>query len=385
MVKNAMRASDIRTHNINMVLSEIYKSREEGISQSSLVNLTGLKAPTLYRIFTELESRELIQPIKKEVKEEGKKGRKPLLYIVNESSLYSIAVEFWAGVILIGLFNFKLRRIASISLSIDENLNIEDVVKMISKNINSMIKEHSVDRDKIIGVSVAAPGCVNIEKGIVIDYPRITGLNHYPLEDVLEESLGLFVIVHNNCSALAYGEYLYGDHRDEKGLFTFLLRRGVNGAFVSENGIYITPDNVTLETGHIPISFDGPLCTCKGRGCLQAYLLDLDSNPNTPLFSTLEERILNKEKSAIAILEKAAEYLSIGIRNLKILLTPSTILIECSSAVVAKELVTMIKQRTDKLALDGVITPVDIYGKEYESITTQMGAVEILMKHYFSN
>ncbi len=385
MVKNVMRASDIRTHNINLVLSEIYKCREEGISQSSLVNLTGLKAPTLFRIFSELENRDLIQPIKKEVKEEGKKGRKPLLYTVNESSLYSIAVEFWAGVILIGLFNFKLKRIASISLSINEELDITQVINMIVKNINSLIEEHEIDKEKIIGVSVAAPGCVDIENGMVIDYPRIKGLNHYPLAEVLEKELDLFVIIHNNCSALAYGEYLYGNYKDEKGLFSFLLRRGVNGALVSENGIYITPDKVTLETGHIPISLDGPVCTCKGRGCLQAYVLELDSNPNTPIFSSLEDKVKNRDPEALAILDKAAQYLSVGIRNIKILLTPSTILIECSSDIIAKELTKLIRKRVDKLVEDGVISDVKIYGKEYESIMTQKGAVEILMKHYFSN
>ncbi len=385
MVKNVMRASDIRTHNINLVLSEIYKCREEGISQSSLVNLTGLKAPTLFRIFSELENRDLIQPIKKEVKEEGKKGRKPLLYTVNESSLYSIAVEFWAGVILIGLFNFKLKRVASISLSINEELDITQVISMIVKNINSLIEEHEIDKEKIIGVSVAAPGCVDIENGMVIDYPRIKGLNHYPLSEVLEKELDLFVIIHNNCSALAYGEYLYGNYKDEKGLFSFLLRRGVNGALVSENGIYITPDKVTLETGHIPISLDGPVCTCKGRGCLQAYVLELDSNPNTPIFSSLEDKVKNKDPEALAILDKAAQYLSVGIRNIKILLTPSTILIECSSDIIAKELTKLIRKRVDKLVEDGVISDVKIYGKEYESIMTQKGAVEILMKHYFSN
>lgn len=385
MVKNVMRASDIRTHNINLVLSEIYKCREEGISQSSLVNLTGLKAPTLFRIFSELENRDLIQPIKKEVKEEGKKGRKPLLYTVNESSLYSIAVEFWAGVILIGLFNFKLKRIASISLSINEELDITQVISMIVKNINSLIEEHEIDKEKIIGVSVAAPGCVDIDNGMVIDYPRIKGLNHYPLSEVLEKELDLFVIIHNNCSALAYGEYLYGNYKDEKGLFSFLLRRGVNGALVSENGIYITPDKVTLETGHIPISLDGPVCTCKGRGCLQAYVLELDSNPNTPIFSSLEDKVKNKDPKALAILDKAAQYLSVGIRNIKILLTPSTILIECSSDIIAKELTKLIRKRVDKLVEDGVISDVKIYGKEYESIMTQKGAVEILMKHYFSN
>lgn len=384
MVNNVMRASDIRNHNINLVLSEIYKCRETGVSQSSLVNLTGLKAPTLYRIFTELESRELIQPIKKKVNDEGKKGRKPLLYTVNESSLYSIAIEFWAGVILIGLFNFKLKRVASITLSIDESLNIEDVEKIIVKNVNSLIDEHEIDKEKIIGVSVAAPGCVNIEKGIVIDYPRIKGLNHYPLAEVLEKKLDLFVIVHNNCSALAYGEYLYGDYKDEKGLFTFLLRRGVNGALVSENGIYITPDNVTLETGHIPISLDGPTCTCKGKGCLQAYVLELDNDPNTPIFSSLEEKVKNRDPEALAVLDKAADYLSVGIRNLKILLTPSTILFQCSSDIIAKNLASMIREKVNKLVAEGIISDVKIFGKEYDSITTQKGAVEILMKHYFT-
>jgi len=385
MLNNVMRASDIRNHNINLVLSEIYKCRKEGVSQSSLVNLTGLKAPTLYRIFSELENRQLIQPIKKEIKEEGKKGRKPLLYTVNENSLYSVAVEFWAGVILIGLFNFKLKRVASITLSIDESSNIQDVIKIIVKNIKSLIVEHEINKEKIIGVSVAAPGCVNIEKGVVIDYPRIQGLNHYPLSKVLEEKLDLFVIVHNNCSALAYGEYLYGDHRDENGLFTFLLRRGVNGALVTQNGIYITPDNVTLETGHIPISLDGPVCTCKGTGCLQAYVLDLYKDPNTPIFSSLEQKVIDKDPDALKILEKAAHYLSVGIRNINILLTPSTIIFECSSEVIAKVLSDMIRLEVDSLIKDGVISNINIYGKEYNSITTQKGAVEILMNHYFSN
>lgn len=78
----------------------------------------------------------------------------------------------------------------------------------------------------------------------------------------LESRLEIPVMIHNNCSALALSEYRHGGYDHRGSMFTFLLRTGVNGAFVHDDEIYVNSRNQTIETGHIPINADGPRCSC---------------------------------------------------------------------------------------------------------------------------
>ena len=60
---SALRGKDIRKGNEKLVLSLIQK--QELLSQSEAVELTGLKAPTILRIFTNLEESGFIKISKK--------------------------------------------------------------------------------------------------------------------------------------------------------------------------------------------------------------------------------------------------------------------------------------------------------------------------------
>jgi predicted NBD/HSP70 family sugar kinase len=365
-----------------MVLGQIYKFRDTGVSQSSLVTTTGLKAPTIFRIFGELEERGSIKPIKakKNKIEEIKKGRKPVLFTIVPTSVYSIALEFYAGSLSLGLFNFAGTRISKIDLIMEEEQTIEMVVDLIVSQVNEIIDENKINRDKILGLAVAAPGQVDIVNRKVLYYPRINGLVNYPLSQVLEDKLGLEVILQNNCSALAYGEYLYGDIDHDGNLFTFILRRGVNGALVNEGKIYQTIRGTTLETGHIPINFDGPKCTCSRKGCLQAYILNIQPSDSNPIFSNLEE-MADKQK-VDDILEEAAKYLSFGMESIITYFSPSTFVIETCSDVISKILAKKIQRNLDENKTTSFIPEVTVYGKKYDKLITQLGLVELLIQNY---
>lgn len=383
MSMNPMRSSEIRVHNINMVLGEIYKHREHGVSQSSLVSSTGLKAPTIFRIFGELEERGSIKPFKakKNKKTETKKGRRPVLYTIVPTSVYSIALEFYAGSLSIGLFNFAGTRISKIDLIMEEDQNIEQVVELIVTHVNDIIEENNVARSKILGLAVAAPGQVDIVNRKVLYYPRIQGLIDYPLASVLEDKLNMNVILQNNCSALAYGEYLYGkDLEHDDNLFTFIIRRGVNGALVSNGKLYQTIRGTTLETGHIPINFEGPQCTCSRKGCLQAYILNINNEDSNPIFSTLDS---NEDKKMVDdILEEAARYLTFGMESIITFFSPSTFVVETCSDNVSKMLAEKVQRNLDENKETSFIPHINVYGKKYEKLTTQLGLVELLVQDY---
>jgi predicted NBD/HSP70 family sugar kinase len=365
-----------------MVLGQIYKNRDTGVSQSSLVSSTGLKAPTIFRIFGELEERGSIRPIKakKNKIEEIKKGRKPVLYTIVPTSVYSIALEFYAGSLSLGLFNFSGTRLSKIDLIMEEDQSIEMVVDLIVSQVNEIIDENNINRDKILGLAVAAPGQVDIINKKVLYYPRIKGLIDYPLSQVLEDKLHLDVILQNNCSALAYGEYLYGDFDHDDNLFTFILRRGVNGALVDNGKIYQTIRGTTLETGHIPINFDGPKCTCSRKGCLQSYILNIQNSDSNPIFSNLDE--MEDKKMVDDILEEASRYLTFGMESIITYFSPSTFVIETCSDKISKILAQKIQRNLDENITTSFIPHVKVFGKKYDKLITQLGLIELVIQNY---
>ena len=117
-------------------------------------------------------------------------------------------------------------------------------------------------------------------------------------------------------------------------MFTFLLRTGVNGAFVHGDEIYVNSQEQTIECGHLQIDAAGPVCTCGNRGCLEAYLQELDPNEldlRLSLFEGLDPKLLEGDPEAHKIIEEAATHLVFVIRTLTRLLHRSR---SCLSPVV---------------------------------------------------
>ena len=386
MQGNPLRASDLRVHNQNMVLALIHASKNLGISQSEVVQKTGLKAPTIFRIFSSLEEEGLILPAQGNYEEAvARKGRRPVLYVVSKNARYTIGLEFWTAFLSLGVFDFQGERIHSVMHPLSESVEASQVIDLIVSEINRILSELSIPKKNVIGVGVAAPGQVDLAQKRVRYYPRIEGMKDIALVDELSGRLGLAVMIHNNCSALAFSEYRYGgfDHRGS--MFTFLLRTGVNGAFVHDDEIYANSQNQTIETGHIPIDSDGPRCSCGSRGCLQAYLQDLDPNSvelRLALFEGLDEKLKAGDSTAKRTIERAAGYLVIAMKILTRLLAPKSYLfVGCHEAVAQalREQVEHLLSEPDAFSSE---TP-RIFATAYDPLLAQKGASDLVLQEYF--
>lgn len=389
MLENPLRASDLRIHNQSMVLSRIHASGEIGLSQSEIVLETGLKAPTIFRVFTSLEEQGLILPKSHEESEErvaGRKGRKPILYTVNKNSCYTIGLEFWTAFMSFGFYNFLGERIFSKRIELSGELFIETLVDMMVTELSESIDFLKIDKAKIIGLGIASPGQVDLINKHVVSYPSIRGINKYPLVSVLEERLQIHVILQNNCSALGFGEFYNGGFEHEGSLFTFLLRSGVNGSFINNGEIYSNSQGLTIETGHLPISLDGPRCSCGMRGCLQAYLRDLNAyteEKHCLLFENLEEAIEAENAAAIRIIERASSYIYTAMKSIIRLLAPKSFLIVACSSVVAKRIADEVRRLIEEPDVF-VGQPPRIFSTGYDPFLATKGASDLVLLEYFN-
>jgi predicted NBD/HSP70 family sugar kinase len=298
-----------------------------------------------------------------------------------------VGVEFWISYVSIGIFDFQGTRIFSRVEPLRKNIDIVETIDCIVKQVQESLADLNIPSEKVPGIGIAAPGQMDIANRRVINYSRIKNMEDYPLADVLEERLGIKVLLHNNCSAMALSEYRYGGYDHQGSMFTFLLRSGVGGAFVDQRGIYTTSDFKTIEPGHISINYEGPLCYCGTRGCLQAYLMELDSAYETEgglLFGTLEQKLAEGDAKTEKTIHQAAEYLFVVMKTIMRLLSPRSFLILGNGEMVSRRIAEHIKRHwVDEPDSFMLHTP-PIFSNTCNPLVSQRGASDLVISWYFS-
>ncbi len=388
--KLPLRGNDIRIRNEKLILGLIQKN--ENLSQSEAVNLTGLKPPTILRIFANLENDKLIVINKKNNISTEKKGRKPVYYKINSKAAYAIGIDFCSTSISLVIVDFNRTPVYNNFVDIDENHTADSIFSLICQLIQTGIDKSSINKEKILGIGVGAPGKVDISSGAVLYYDRIEGLSNYPLRDKMEALFKTPIYVNNNCSVIAMNEYLYGSVSESKSLVTLLIRSGVGGAFINDGVVLTTNGATTMEIGHTSIDYNGRLCDCGEQGCLQSYLAepaivkDIRDFADLDNFLAIDSLIQSGNKDVDLFIREKAEQLTMGLKMLSRVFSPDTFLIISRSPLYAERLALYADElmQNDPCKFDN-IEGLSIKHCSYNPVNAGQGAADLVFNDYFSN
>ncbi len=122
----------------------------------------------------------------------------------------------------------------------------------------------------ITSCGIGSPGSVNTDTGMVYVASNLR-FENVPLKSMMEERLGLPVLVHNDANSAALGEMLAGAGRGTRDFVAITLGTGVGGGVIMHNRMLTGSNYAGGELGHMTIEMDGELCPCGRRGCWEAY------------------------------------------------------------------------------------------------------------------
>jgi len=207
--------------------------------------------------------------------------------------------------------------------------------------------EHGSGRVEGIGVGVAS--MVDFAGGRVVESVNLP-LTDIPLRDHLERRFGVPVVVDNDATAAGIGEHAYGAGVGTSDMLMLTLGTGVGGGIISGGRPLRGASGAAAEIGHMIIDIDGPKCpaNCPNHGCLEAYVagpamgaaarvaavLEPDSALGRALAEghIVDSRLLTQlaregDAGAIAVLERAGEYLGAGLVTLCNIFDPELVVI----------------------------------------------------------
>jgi glucokinase len=145
-------------------------------------------------------------------------------------------------------------------------------VEALGLLIEQMLARPAIEPERLRGIGIAFGGPVDAERGTTITSSRIPGFEQFPLAGVMEDRFGLPVVLENDARAAALGEFRLGAGRGSHTMIYLQLGIGVGGGIVLDGRLLHGSTMTAGEFGHMPVTVDGPRCSCGKPGHLEAYV-----------------------------------------------------------------------------------------------------------------
>jgi predicted NBD/HSP70 family sugar kinase len=145
-----------------------------------------------------------------------------------------------------------------------------DVLDDLVTDIGVLIDGSGVDRARCLGVGLVWPGPRG-EKMRPQDAPaHLPGWRRDDLDTRLAAATGLPVLVENDATAAAVGEYWVARVGPTRSFAALYMGSGIGGGILID-GVALRGSQANAgEFGHLCVQVDGPPCWCGATGCLEA-------------------------------------------------------------------------------------------------------------------
>ncbi|MEM8902572.1 MAG: ROK family protein [Actinomycetota bacterium] len=219
-------------------------------------------------------------------------------------------------------------------------------------------------------VGVGAAGLVTPD-GVLRTGPNLVGVKELPLGPLIGDRLGVPVVVDNDNTCGAYGEWKLGAGRGVSDLLFVGLGTGIGGGFVSGGELQRGGNGFAGEVGHMTVDVDGVRCVCGRRGCWERYasgsglahlareaaaaklVPDLVRRAGGDAQAVRGEHVTEGARrgdaAAIEVLENYARWVALGIVNLVNVLDPEIVVVGGGLAEAADVVLTPIRRWSAEL------------------------------------
>jgi glucokinase len=144
----------------------------------------------------------------------------------------------------------------------------EGVIERIVASLQASLAQAGGQAFHAIGV--AAPGPIDVDRGLILEAPNLAGWRNVPLAAWLSGALGCPAVLENDANAAALGEYAFGAGQGARHMVYVTISTGIGGGLVLDGRLYRGATGAAGELGHMVIEANGPLCGCGRRGHLEA-------------------------------------------------------------------------------------------------------------------
>jgi glucokinase len=186
----------------------------------------------------------------------------------HESGSLAVGVDVGGTKIKTALVDRRGNVVDSQRQSTDPEGGPDPVIREIVATVKKLV---SRVQGPVTTFGLGIAGQINSSEGVLLASPNL-GWHDVKLKAPFEDALDMNVFVTNDVAAAAWGEWRYGAGRGESDLICVFVGTGVGAGVITEGRLLRSSLGSASELGHVPLVFEGRKCSCRHRGCLEAYV-----------------------------------------------------------------------------------------------------------------
>ncbi|MFT4471362.1 ROK family transcriptional regulator [Arthrobacter sulfonylureivorans] len=247
------------------VILDAIRRAHEGIARVELVERTGLSPQTISNVVRRLVDEGLVREDRKTVSGPGKPRTVLQLEV---SSRLAIGIHLDPVVMTLVMLNLDGEVVARARHDNPRAGQPDGMTAAMAAAVEELIAASGIERQRILGIGLAAPGPIDAAEGTVVDPPMMREWTSVPLREPLSRLTGLPVLMDKDTTAAAVAE-LWASGRQEPENFVFVYLGTGLGAGVVLDGVVLRGASSNIgEIGHFPVDAEVPQCDCGKRNCV---------------------------------------------------------------------------------------------------------------------
>lgn len=298
----------------------------------ALARRSGLSPTSITRLIAQFIDEELVS--EGDTISPTRLGRPATEVALRRDSYYVVGLQIGVGFISLGIFDIGGEALESSTLTYPVDASVETVLTTAAQEIQRLVDTTAaVERNRVLGIGVAAPGPVD-PTGRLVMLPVNLTWRDAPVADILEQETQLPVRVEHNVRSMALAEAIFGAGREMGSVAFVYLRTGLGAGLVVEGQPFAGGVHGAIEIGHLRTSARNRPCVCGGRGCLETIVSDaalrercaelsLEVAGEGPLSALWDAS--RSDNEAAATINEVVEQLGTGLSSLATLLNPQII------------------------------------------------------------
>lgn len=333
--------------------------RKKGLcSRADLARLSGLRGATITNIINEFIQADLV------VEEgilTGCKGRRSIGIRIHGEKYKVLGIKVARksySIVVLGIDN-QLYEAKHFSFS--KQITASDMIAEIKNNAKKIMSEVT---GEVLAVGVAVPGPYKKKNGKLIFMTNSEGFENVDILNEIQKDFDIPVFVENDANAGAVAEqWKHDEHAEqlEENIVYVVAGEGIGCGIISKGELLRGDSDTAGEIGHCSINYEGPVCECGNRGCLEMYCSmevlkknirkRIENGEKTILkpdftYEELKMAITKKDMLAVEEYTKVCEFLGIGIVNVINQINPGSIIIGDLLPLLDQEMFIHIIQKT---------------------------------------
>src|SRR6185369_10026293 len=144
---------------------------------------------------------------------------------------------------------------------------------VIKSQINDLLQSNNIDKQEFKGIGFGFPGLVSPQSNIILSTnAKYDDALSIQLDDWVKENWNVDFFLENDVRLAAVAEWKLGAAKDTNDLVVMTLGTGV-GTSVITSGKLLRGKHFQAGClgGHISVVYNGRMCNCGNRGCVEAY------------------------------------------------------------------------------------------------------------------